>query len=129
MPSKADHTHSFTSKKTMEKETNSSGQRTCLKKRTERKKNKDNERSMDAEERFHNKRMVYVKYCIHMRHNIPLSSISLNWTSKYVSVKGQIVVKRVKVDLSSTSNTKMLKTKLKNKCRNGKQKAHRNDCE
>ena len=41
-------------------------------------------RSMDAEERFHNKRMVYVKYCIHMRHNIPLSSISLNWTSKYV---------------------------------------------
>ena len=50
-------------------------------------------RSMDAEERFHNKRMVYVKYCIHMRHNIPLSLISLNWTSKYVSVKGQIVVK------------------------------------
>ena len=50
-------------------------------------------RSMDAEERFHNKRMWYVKYCIHMRHNILLSSISLNWTSKYVSVKGQIVVK------------------------------------
>ena len=50
-------------------------------------------RSMDAEERFHNKRMVYVKYCIHTRHNIPLSLISLNWTSKYVSVKGQIVVK------------------------------------
>ena len=42
---------------------------------------------MDAEERFHDKRMVYVKYCIHMRHNIPLSLISLNWTSKYVSVK------------------------------------------
>ena len=50
-------------------------------------------RSMGAEERFHNKRMAYVKYCIHMRHNILLSSISLNWTSKYVSVKGQIVVK------------------------------------
>ena len=28
-----------------------------------------------------------------MRHNIPLNLISLNWTSKYVSVKGQIVVK------------------------------------
>ena len=39
-------------------------------------------RSMDAEERFHNKRMGYVKYCIHTRHNIPLSLISLNWTSK-----------------------------------------------
>ena len=34
-------------------------------------------KSMDAEERFHNKRMGYVKYCIHMRHDIPLSSISL----------------------------------------------------
>ena len=50
-------------------------------------------RSMDAEERFHNKRMGYVKYCIHTRHNILLSLISLNWTSKHVSVKGQIVVK------------------------------------
>ena len=50
---------------------------------------------MDAEERFHSKRMVYVKCCIHTRHNIPLSLISLNWTSKYVSVKGQIVVKNM----------------------------------
>ena len=50
-------------------------------------------RSMDAEERFHNKRMEYVKYCIRMRHDIPHSLISLNLTSKYVSVKGQIVVK------------------------------------
>ena len=49
-------------------------------------------RSMDAEERFHNKRMGYVKYCIHTRHNIPLSLVSLNWTLKYVSDKGQIVV-------------------------------------
>ena len=50
-------------------------------------------RSMDAEERFHNKRMEYVKYCIHTSHNIPLSLISLNWTAKHVSVKGQIEVK------------------------------------
>ena len=50
-------------------------------------------RSMDAEESFHQKRMGHVKYCIHTRHNIPLNSISLNCTSKYVSVKGQIVVK------------------------------------
>ena len=50
-------------------------------------------RSMDAEERFHNKRMGYVKYCNNTRHNILLSLISLNWTSKHVSVTGQIVVK------------------------------------
>ena len=50
-------------------------------------------RSIDAEERFYNKRMGYVKCCIHTRHNIPLSLISLNWTAKHVSVKGQIVVK------------------------------------
>ena len=50
-------------------------------------------RSMDAEERFYNKRFGYVKYCIHTRHNIPLSLISQNWTAKHVSVKGQIVVK------------------------------------
>ena len=31
-------------------------------------------RSMDAEERFHQRRMVYVKYCIHVKHNIPWSS-------------------------------------------------------
>ena len=48
---------------------------------------------MDAEERFHRKRMVYVKYCIHVKHNIPLDLISMNWTLKHVSVKGQIVVK------------------------------------
>ena len=47
-------------------------------------------RPMDAEEWFHQKRMGY---CTHTRHNILLNSISLNWNSKYVSVKGQIVVK------------------------------------
>ena len=37
-------------------------------------------RSMDAEERFHQKGMEYVKYSIHMKHNIPFDSISTNWT-------------------------------------------------
>ena len=50
-------------------------------------------RSMDAEERFHQKRMVYVKYCIHVKHNIPLDSITTKWTLKHISVKGQIVVR------------------------------------
>ena len=52
-------------------------------------------RSMDAEESFHNKRMGYVKYCIHMKRNVPLESITTNWTMKYVSIKGQIVMKTV----------------------------------
>ena len=48
-------------------------------------------RSMEAEERF-NKRMGYVKCCIHKRHGVPLDLNSLNWIAKPVSVKGQIVV-------------------------------------
>ena len=52
-------------------------------------------RSMDAEERFLKKRMGYVKYYISMKHNVPLESINTNWTMKYVSINGQIVVKTV----------------------------------
>ena len=51
---------------------------------------------MDAEERFHKKRMGYVKYYIPMKHNVPLESINTNWTMKYVSINGQIVVKTTK---------------------------------
>ena len=43
---------------------------------------------MDAEER------VYVKYYIHMKHNVPLESIT-HCTMKFVSINGQIVVKTV----------------------------------
>ena len=50
-------------------------------------------RSVDAEERFHQNRKVYVKYCIHVKHNILLDLICTNWTLKHVSVKGQIVVR------------------------------------
>ena len=50
-------------------------------------------RSMEAEERFYNKRIGYVKSCINKKYGIPLHSISLNWNTKHVSVKGQIVVK------------------------------------
>ena len=52
-------------------------------------------RTLDAEERFHQKRMGYVKYCIHVKRSIPLDSISTNWTLKHISVKGQIVVKNM----------------------------------
>ena len=50
-------------------------------------------RSMEAEERFYNKRIGYVKSCINKKYGVPLYSISLNWTTKHVSIKGQIVVK------------------------------------
>ena len=51
-------------------------------------------RSMGTEERFHPKRMEYVEYCIHVKHNIPLSlKTTNNWTLKHVSVEGQTVIK------------------------------------
>ena len=37
---------------------------------------------MEAEERFQQKRMEYVTYCIHVKHNIPLDLISMNWTTE-----------------------------------------------
>ena len=40
--------------------------------------------------------LVYVKYCIHVKHNIPLDLITTNCTLEHVSVKGQIVVKMSK---------------------------------
>ena len=50
-------------------------------------------RSMEAEERFCNKRLGYIKSNIHKKHGVPLEQISLNWNTKHVSVKGQMVVK------------------------------------
>ena len=76
----------------MKNETNSSGQGTCLKKELRGRKLKIS-RSIDADERFRQKRMRCVKYCIHEKHNIPLDSITTNWTLKHISVSGHIVVK------------------------------------
>ena len=50
-------------------------------------------RSMEAEERFCNKRLGYIKSSIHKKHVVPLELISLNWNTKHVSVKGQMVAK------------------------------------
>ena len=49
--------------------------------------------AMDAKERFHQKRLGYIKCCIDAKHNIPLSSISMNRVSRHISVHGQIVVR------------------------------------
>ena len=81
-------------------------------------------RSMDAEERFHQKRMEYVKYCIHVKHDIPLDSITKNWALKHISVKGQKVVKTCQ-----SGNLTYIRYQSKDKWKNGNQKTHRNDCE
>ena len=47
-------------------------------------------RSMEAEERFYNKRMGYVKCCIQKRHGIPLDLISLNWIAKHVQSRDRL---------------------------------------
>ena len=75
-----------------------------------------------------NSRMEYVKYCIHMRHDILLKSISLNWTSKYVSVKGQIVVKTCQSGSLKFSKYRDIESEVEEQ--NGKmaiKKTHRND--
>ena len=56
--------------------------------------------------------MGYVEYCIHVKHNIPLDLISMNWTLKHIAVKGQIVVKNMpKWKPQYASNTKTSKQK------------------
>ena len=66
-------------------------------------------RSIDAEERFHQKTMVYVKYCTHVKHNVPLDSKTTNWT-----------LEKRKPEVHQ--NTKTLKQKSKVKWKNGNQK-------
>ena len=79
-------------------------------------------RSMDAEERFHQKRMVYVKYCIHVKHNIPLDSITTNWTLKHIPVKGQIVVKTCQSGILKYIKYQEIETEVEGQKENGKQK-------
>ena len=84
---------------------------------------------MDADERFHQKRMVYVKYCIHEKHNIPLDSITTNWTLKHVSVKGQIVVKTCHSGTLKYIKYQDIEAEVEEQMENGNQKTHFNDCE
>ena len=84
-------------------------------------------RSMDEEERFHQKTMVHVKYCMHVKHNIPLNSISMNWTSKHVSVNGQIVVKTCQSGSLKFFKYQDIETEVEDLMEKGNQKTHRND--
>ena len=49
--------------------------------------------AMDAEERFQQKRLGYIKICLNKKHEIPLTKITVNRVKKHVSVKGQKVVR------------------------------------
>ena len=85
---------------------------------------------MEAEERFYNKRIGYVKSCINKKYGVPLYSISLNWNTKHVSVKGQIVVKTCQdgsLKFSKYQDVEDEVDELMPKI--GRQKTHRNDCE
>ena len=48
---------------------------------------------MDAAERFHHKRMGFIKLCPHTKQQIPLERTTLNHKKRNVIVDGQIVVK------------------------------------
>ena len=85
-------THAFIHFKNDEERNKFVGSANMLKKELRGRKLKIS-RSMDADERFHQKRKEYVKYCIHEKHNISFDSITTNWTLKHFSVKGQTVVK------------------------------------
>ena len=49
--------------------------------------------AMDAEERFHQKRLGYFKCSIHVNHNVPLEKIRMNRSARHVSFDGQIVIR------------------------------------
>ena len=83
---------------------------------------------MDAE-RFHQKRMEYFKYCIHVKHNILLDLISMNWTLKHVSVKGQIVVKTCRSGSLKYMKYQDIETEVEGQMEKWQTKTHRNDCE
>ena len=71
---------------------------------------------MDAEERFHQKRLGYIKNNRSEKDDIPLAKITLNRASKHVSIRGDIVVRTASFKTSSQKSkstwTKWLTRKL-----------------
>ena len=48
---------------------------------------------MDAEERFQQKRLGYIKYTLSEKHDVPLAKTPLNRATEHVSIRGEIVVR------------------------------------
>ena len=80
---------------------------------------------MDAEERFHHKRLGYFKCCIHTNRNVPLEKIRMNRSARHISVDGQTVIRTcangalkydkyqdIEVDIETTMDKWMTKTSL-----------------
>ena len=89
-----------------------------------------NRSHMLSEERFHNKEwdMSNTVHSYETQHSSQHDLLELDLKTR-VSQRPDCCENVSKVDLSSSANTKMLRMKLKNKCKNGRQKTHRNDCE
>ena len=49
--------------------------------------------AMDAEERYQQKRLGYIKFCLSEIHKIPLEKITLNRETKDVPIQGEVVIK------------------------------------
>ena len=79
---------------------------------------------MDAEERFHQKRLGYFKCCIHTRHKVPLVQIKMNRLTRHVSVDGEIVIRTC-----ANGSLKYLKPKSMQHWKMVVKKTRRNDCE
>ena len=81
---------------------------------------------MEADERFYNKRIGYVQSCIHTKYGIPLHSISLNWNTKHVLVKG---VKTCQDGSLKFSKYQYVEDEFDELMQKWQTKTHRNDCE
>ena len=68
-------------------------------------------------------------YCIHEKHNIPLDSISTNWTLKHISVKGQLVVKTCQNETLTYIKYHDIKAEVEEQKEKLQSKKNRNDCE
>ena len=89
-----------------------------VEKRVERKEDKDDFINR-RRRKIPSEKNGYVKYCIHMRHNSPLNSIFMHWTSKHVSVKGQIVVKTCQNESLKHIKYQDIETEVEFKWKNG----------
>ena len=85
---------------------------------------------MDADERFHQKRVGYLKYCTHVKHNILLDSIPTNWTLKHIAVKGQIAVNTCQSGTLTYIKYQDVEAEVEEQMEKWQsKKTHRNDCE
>ena len=86
---------------------------------------------MDAEERFHQKRMNGVRHVLHSRETQHSSRFDLHEldTEPRISQRPDCGKKHAKEEASTTSDTNTWKQKSRVLWKNGNEKTHRDDCE